>query len=105
MWVLSTKPFYELTGTDRQTNLGIGRHAPPKMNDYKDCIWYYGEKLRKVKNRLFIVVVGRVIVWRRMLQKMTQKTATVTSIPEGHLLVVDLQLLWVYYKYIVKIIK
>ena len=38
-WVLPTKPFYKLTGTDRQTgrqadrqtNLGIGRHAPPKM--------------------------------------------------------------------------
>ena len=31
MLVLSTKPLYELTGTVRQANLGIGRHAPPKM--------------------------------------------------------------------------
>ena len=30
-------------------------------------------------------VMGRVIFWRRMTQKMTQKTATVTSIPEVHL--------------------
>ena len=29
--------------------------------------------------------MGRVIFWRRMTQKMTQKTATVTSIPEVHL--------------------
>ena len=36
---LSSEPLYKLTGTDRQagrrtdgqTNLGIGRHAPPKM--------------------------------------------------------------------------
>ena len=30
-------------------------------------------------------VMGRVIFWRRMTQKMTQKTATVTSTPEVHL--------------------
>ena len=30
-------------------------------------------------------VMGRVIFWRRMTQKMTQKTATVISIPEVHL--------------------
>ena len=30
-------------------------------------------------------VMGRVIFWRRMTQKMTQKTATVTSISEVHL--------------------
>ena len=30
-------------------------------------------------------VMGRVIFWRRMTQKMTQKTTTVTSLPEGHL--------------------
>ena len=29
-------------------------------------------------------VIGRVIFWRRMMKKMTQKTATVTS-PEVHL--------------------
>ena len=29
-------------------------------------------------------VMGRVIFWRRMMKKMTQKTATVTS-PEVHL--------------------
>ena len=29
--------------------------------------------------------MGRVIFWRRMTQKMTQKTATATSIPETHL--------------------
>ena len=30
-------------------------------------------------------VMGKVIFWRRMTQKMTQKTATVTSTPEVHL--------------------
>ena len=43
IWYLSTKPLYKLTGTDRQaggqadrqTNLGIGRHAPPKMTTNK----------------------------------------------------------------------
>ena len=30
-------------------------------------------------------VMGRVIFWRRMTQKMTQKMATVTSTPEVHL--------------------
>ena len=39
-------------------------------------------------------VMGRVIFWRKMTQKMTQKTATVTSTPEVHLS--DLQLLWMY---------
>ena len=28
---------------------------------------------------------GRVIIWRRMTKKMTQKTGTVTSMPEVHL--------------------
>ena len=32
-----------------------------------------------------IEVMGRVMFWRRMTQKMSQKTATVTSIPEVHL--------------------
>ena len=40
MLVLSTKPLQKLTGTDRQadrqagglTNLGVGRHAPPKKS-------------------------------------------------------------------------
>ena len=31
-------------------------------------------------------VMGRGIFWRRMPQKMTQKTVTVTSTPEVHLL-------------------
>ena len=30
-------------------------------------------------------MMGRVIFWRRMTQKMTQKTATVTLTPEVHL--------------------
>ena len=30
-------------------------------------------------------VMGTVIFWRRMTQKKTQKTATVTSTPEVHL--------------------
>ena len=30
-------------------------------------------------------MMGRVVFWRRMTQKVTQKTATVTSISEVHL--------------------
>ena len=44
MLVLSTKPLQKLTGTDRQTggltNLGVGRHAPPKMSVAYDLVHY-----------------------------------------------------------------
>ena len=31
LMALSTKLFYKLTGTDRRTNLGIGRYVPPNI--------------------------------------------------------------------------
>ena len=39
----------------------------------------------QVLQGIVIHVMGRGIFWRRMTQMMTQKTATVTSIPEFHL--------------------
>ena len=44
----------------------------------------YGTKFERRGVRVS-EVMGRVIFWRRMTQKMTQKTPTVTSIPEVHL--------------------
>ena len=43
-----------------------------------------GTKFERRRGRVS-EVMGRVIFWRRMTQKMTQKTATVTSIPKVHL--------------------
>jgi len=47
---LSTKPFNKLTGTDGQedgqTNLGVGRLAPPKIDDgekTRECNYNYNK--------------------------------------------------------------